>query len=231
MDFKSLASRLIDLAKGALRKNLLPFVLIQACGIGIVIAYYNVPVFQSICTQVALFKVRWGILFVVGSGAFAGAIVPEIAKVLTGQLPKKMGRDYWSNVGFTMGLFAIASWMNDHFYHFQAVIFGSELTLSIIVKKTLVDQFVYGPLVIINVIMLLQLWRENGWNLGKALKCWDWEFMENRWLPLVVINWCYWIPMIVCLYCMPSDLQFMFFVAASAAWSLILIFILKSEKA
>ncbi len=121
--------------------------------------------------------------------------------------------------------------MNDVFYQLQAIVFGNELSFLTVLKKILVDQFIYSPFVIGVYLVTLQLWRENRWNLWKALGCWNRELCEKRWLPLVVAAWFYWIPMVACLYSMPSDLQFMFFVAACAAWSLVLMFILEPEKA
>ena len=50
-------------------------------------------------------------------------------------------------------------------------------------------------------------------------------FYQSRVLPLLVPNWLFWIPMVSIIYALPVALQFLLFVPALAAWSLIMVFI------
>ena len=44
-------------------------------------------------------------------------------------------------------------------------------------------------------------------------------------LPLLLPNWCFWVPMVTIVYALPAALQFLLFVLLLAAWSLIMVFI------
>jgi hypothetical protein len=42
-------------------------------------------------------------------------------------------------------------------------------------------------------------------------------------LPLLLPSWCFWIPMVSIIYALPVPLQFLLFVFALGAWSLIMV--------
>ena len=50
-------------------------------------------------------------------------------------------------------------------------------------------------------------------------------------LPLLLPDWGFWIPMVLVIYAFPLALQFLLFVLALAAWSLILVVIAGGEAA
>jgi hypothetical protein len=54
-------------------------------------------------------------------------------------------------------------------------------------------------------------------------------FAKLYW-PLMVTCWAFWIPVLACVYSMPKDMQFVLFICANAAWSLLLVTMGTSKK-
>jgi len=212
----------------ALRRFARPFVLIQLAAIGLVVAYHASATVREVCAALGRVKVSGGILFAAAAGSVAGALLPEVAKWVTGRSEKgKPGRG--REIGFHVAFFAVNGVVVDLFYRLETIVFGSVATPGIVAKKAAFDQFVFTPLWL-PVIIAIFVWRANGFRLagmGAALGA---RFYPRRVLPLLVPNWFFWIPMTSIIYALPVPLQFLLFVLALAAWSLIMVFIAAGEK-
>ena len=92
------------------------------------------------------------------------------------------------------------------------------------VEKVAFDQFVFKPVWGV-LIVLLFLWRQRRFSLAATLPVLRRGFYRARVLPLLVPSWLFWIPMVSIIYALPVPLQFLLFVPALAAWSLIMVFI------
>ena len=112
----------------------------------------------------------------------------------------------------------------DLLYRGEARLFGSDAQLSTVVEKVAFDQFVFSPLWSV-LIVLLFLWRQRGYSLAATLPAVGRGFYQSRVVPLIVPNWLFWIPMVSIIYALPVALQFLLFVPALGAWSLIMVFI------
>jgi hypothetical protein len=49
-------------------------------------------------------------------------------------------------------------------------------------------------------------------------------------LPVLVSNWCFWIPMAVLTYCFPTSLQLPLEILATAIWSMLIAALVKPDE-
>jgi hypothetical protein len=207
----------------ALRRFWRPFLLIQSLAVALVLAYHFSPGVRVACERVGDWKTSGGLPFAALSGAVAGGLLPEIAKLLADR--SLMGlRGRAGAIAFNAAFFAFNGVVIDRFYWLEAVLFGSQAALRTIVTKTLFDQFVFTPLWLL-LIRLLFLWRRSGFSLAAMRPALRGDFYRTRVVPLLIPNWFFWIPMVSIIYALPSPLQFALFAPALGAWSLIMVFI------
>jgi hypothetical protein len=207
----------------ALRRFWRPFLLIQAGAALLAIAYRVSLPFRETCALAAAWKTAGGLLLSAAISALAGGLLPEIAK-LAADRGRSTLRGRGGEVLFNTAFFAFDGVVIDLLYRGEARLFGSTAQLSTVVEKVAFDQFVFSPLWSI-LIVLLFLWRQRGYSLAATLPAIGPGFYQSRVVPLIVPNWLFWIPMVSIIYALPVALQFLLFVPALAAWSLIMVFI------
>jgi hypothetical protein len=207
----------------ALRRFWRPFLLIQAAAVLLVVAYHLSAAVRAACDAAAAAKARGGLPFAALTGAVAGGILPELAKWLAdpkAQPRAKQGRA----VAFNTAFFAVNGMVIDRFYRFEGQLFGQAATPTVVAAKTAFDQFLFTPAWLL-VIVALFTWRQNAFSVPLMLPLLRDRFYRRRVLPLLIPNWCFWIPMVSIIYALPAALQFLLFVLVLAAWSLIMVFI------
>ncbi len=207
----------------ALRRFWRPFLLIQAGAALLAIAYRVSVPFREACALAAAWKTAGGLLLSAAISALAGGLLPEIAK-LAADRGRSTLRGRGGEVLFNTAFFAFDGVVIDLLYRGEARLFGGTAQLSTVVEKVAFDQFVFSPLWSI-LIVLLFLWRQRGYSLAATLPAIGPGFYQSRVVPLIVPNWLFWIPMVSIIYALPVALQFLLFVPALAAWSLIMVFI------
>jgi hypothetical protein len=212
----------------AIRRFYLPFLLVQVISVALVIGYYQIPSFQQFCLQLAAWKVSGGFWFAALTTVFAGGILPEIAKALTGRLDVHHNRKtYCQHLFWICLMYACNGILIERLYWLQSYVFGEQIMPSTILIKVAVDQFLFSPFLALPYAILYFLWLEEDRCLVRTWKRLTWPLLIERCLPILFPNWAYWIPMTLCLYSLPTDLQFPLFLTALSAWSLIFIAIAK----
>jgi hypothetical protein len=73
------------------------------------------------------------------------------------------------------------------------------------------------------VVTAMFLWHRRGHSWAATRAELGRGFLRAHFWPLAVPNWLFWIPMVTIVYAFPLPLQFLLFVLALAAWSLILV--------
>ena len=207
----------------ALRRFWRPFLLIQTGAALLAIAYRVSVPFREACALAAAWKTAGGLPLSAGISALAGGLLPEVAK-LAADRGRSTLRGRGGEVLFNTAFFAFDGVVIDLLYRGEARLFGGTAQLSTVVEKVAFDQFVFSPLWSA-LIVLLFLWRQRGYSLAATLPAVGPGFYQSRVVPLIVPNWLFWIPMVSIIYALPVALQFLLFVPALAAWSLIMVFI------
>lgn len=207
----------------ALRRFWRPFLLIQASAVLLVVAYHLSAAVRAACDAAAAAKARGGLPFAAVTGAVAGGLLPEIAKWLAEprtEEPAGRGR----TIAFNTAFFAVNGIVVDGLYRFEAHLFGHAATPVVVAAKMAFDQFLFTPTWLL-VIVTLFTWRQNRFSLAVTIPLLRDRFYRRRVVPLLIPNWCFWMPMVSIIYALPAALQFLLFLLVLAAWSLIMVFI------
>jgi hypothetical protein len=212
----------------ALRRFWRPFVLIQASAVLLVVAYHLSAAVRAACVAAAAAKAAGGLPFAAVTGALAGGLLPELAKLLADPKARQL-RGRAGSIAFNAAFFAFAGVVVDLLYRFESVLFGYEGTVATVVAKTAFDQFVFTPIWTMLIVALFA-WRQNAFSLSLTLPMLREQFYRRRVVPLLIPNWCFWMPLLAIIYALPTALQFLLFVLVLAAWSLIMVFIADGER-
>jgi hypothetical protein len=214
----------------ALRRFLRPFVLIQLAAVGLVLAYYQSATVRAFCGTLAAIKIAGGLPFAAWTASLAGGILPEVAK-LAGDPRRFTVRGRRGEILFNLAFFAFNGMVIDLLYRGEARLFGFDAAAATVAKKVLFDQFVFTPLWLPLIIALFS-WRRVGFSPAATVALLRIPgFYRTRVVPLLLPAWCFWIPMVSIIYALPLPLQFLLFVLALGAWSLIMVFIASAGAA
>ena len=212
-------------ALAGLRHNWPAMAVIQIAAIALVVSYYASPSMQESLKVVALWQVAGGIWFAAVTDGFAGGILPEIAKLVTGRLCT-IDRSWLIATLHNTAIYAVVGIEVALFYQLQAQMFGTGRDPGTLIIKTLVDTLIFSPFLSIPTAMLFLDLRLKKINLRKiGLRA----FYVDHVAPMMLPCWAFWVPVLLAIYAMPTDLQYSLSVLGEGAWSILFVFISQSE--
>lgn len=197
-----------------------PFVLIQICAAAVVVAYYHVPGVAERLDGIERLKARWGYLFSFTVGIFAGAIVPEIFRLLV-QPGHRFSPAQRRDVFLSFFYFGTMAVLCDGLYRLLDIAIGTELSFRTVVLKMLADQFLFTATLGTGIAAVYFPLYRSRWDFSKVLGGFGLGWYLRNVIPILLPAWAYWIPMCLLMYSMPSLLQVPFCACATAAWGLI----------
>jgi len=210
----------------AIREQIRPFLLIQVSILCLAAGYYLSPGFASIAESLGHLKAQGGLVASFFATMFAGMVLPELFKLIS-RSPDRLDGPALIFVGLVFGFDGI---MADLFYRLQGIMFGSELSLLTVAIKVVVDQLVAAPFVFSPYFVLTAAFRDARFSLASVRESLKRVSLFQRILPLLVVNWLFWIPALCGVYAMPPNLQFVLFLFVVAAWSLIVVHVTRNLK-
>jgi hypothetical protein len=91
-------------------------------------------------------------------------------------------------------------------------------------SETFVDQFLYTPFLSNPMQTLTFLWKSEQFSFRRTVEKLRHfrQFYVLTVLPVLVSNWCFWIPMVILIYCFPTSLQLPLGILAVAIWSMLI---------
>ena len=208
----------------AARANVWPGLCLQLTMLLVVVAYYRADWARPWFDQLAVLKAKGGFLFSVASAVIAGAVLPEILGVIFFP-PDRETANRAENLWFAVVFWGLNGLTVDLFYRAQGLWFGTEPTVSVLLKKVAVDQFVYSTLFSVPFAVWSYEWKRRRYRIGKIGEFLTPEFYTRRILPTTIANWGVWIPGTALIYSLPPLLQIPLFSLALTFWSLILAYI------
>lgn len=186
--------------------------------LAILLAYFLHPPTRAVLEQLAEVKVRWGYGYSALAGIVAGALIPELMRVLVFQRGR-VGRRNLRTLVFTVPFWCGMGLVVDLFYRWQAVWFGDEAAVASVVPQVLVDQFLYNPLFAQPVTVWAYHWFRSGWRFPKD--AFTAAYYRRHIVPALIANWGVWIPVVSILYTLPEPVQLPLFALALTLWVLI----------
>lgn len=201
----------------AARANVVPGLIVQGLMLGTLLAYYFYPPTRQWLDGLAEIKARWGYGYSAASAIVAGAVIPELLRIFVFQ-KGKIRRANFANLLFTVPFWCMMGIVVDFFYRCQAGWFGAEATFSVVLKKVLVDQFVYNPLFACPVTAWLYDWKIRGYRLEGSGRFFTAAYYGEVVVPTLFATWGVWFPVVTILYSLPSQLQIPLFGLALTLW-------------
>jgi len=194
-----------------------PGLIVQALMLTVLLAYYFYPPTRSWLDQLAGLKSRWSYGYTAVSSMVAGALIPELLRILVFQqgAPKKQN---FSNLLFALPFWCFMGVVVDFFYRCQAGWFGAEASLVVVTKKVLVDQFLYTPLFSAPLTTWLYDWKSRSYRVQGLGAFFSLAYYRECVVPTLFAGWGVWIPVVSILYSLPSLLQIPLFGLALSLW-------------
>jgi hypothetical protein len=231
LNIPQLILRSFRLGLGATRANLVPAVLVQALMASLVVSYFYLPAARPAFGVLTYWNVHGGLLFsFLAMGITVGGLT-EIFSVYLHKNGRWTVEDFW-NIVFNFLVFGILGTTNSLFYQLQAHWFGGGRSPATLATKTLVDQFLYTPFLTNPMQTLAFLWKSQQFSFRQTVQKMQHfrQFYLLTVLPVLVSNWCFWIPMAVLIYCFPTSLQLPLGILATAIWSMLIAALVKPDE-
>jgi hypothetical protein len=216
--------RVLASGMAGMKHNALPGLALWVLALLLVLADRTLPVAHAFFQSVGVMKDRYGLVFSATSTAFFGGVVPFVFLMAKGKIP----RDRFAvELAFYLLFWAYKGVEVDLFYRLQGHLFGNGATPGTIVRKVLVDQFIYNPIWAAPTSALAFLWKESVFSWGAMRPKLGLDFMAFSVPVTLMSTWAVWIPAVAIIYCLPAPLQIPLFNLVLCFWVLVLSFISK----
>jgi hypothetical protein len=212
----------------AARANFVPGLVLQGIAAAVVAAYYLHAPAKAALERLAVFRTEVGLPFALVSTGFFGAVLPFLVLSLG-----KTTRDRYDlrQMAVLTGFWAYKGLEISLFYALQARLFGEGQSVGVILTKTVVDQFVYGPLLATPLTWLVYAWVEFRFDTTALVAELRRPGLYVRSiLPLLVASWGVWVPTVVIIYLLPTALQLPLQNIVCCFFTLIIIFMTRRPK-
>jgi hypothetical protein len=189
--------------KHAVRENIVPGFILQVFALSIVLTYFffapAIPVFEYIAQLKQKYSTGFGIV----ATAVFGGLLPFL---LLWQ-KKKIAKPIWQHLLFNILFWAFMGWLIDSFYQLQVFLFGSENDVTTIIKKVLLDQFVFSVFITSPFVCAMFIWRESNFGWQRTLSVIKLSYLNEKLPATILSTWIVWLPSVTLIYAMPTNLQ------------------------
>lgn len=204
----------------ALKKNLLPGLVLQVFAVSILLIYFFIPASKPLFTLFGELKQTYGFGYSFAATALFGGLIPFLYLWLSKSIAPN--RNALGLLVFYVIFWGLKGMEVDFFYRLQAECFGIGNDVKTIVTKMAVDQFLYSALWAAPGITIVYLWMESNWSISKSKKAMTKEFFCVKIPTVILSNWLVWIPAVSVVYAMPAELQIPLFNLVLCFWVLLL---------
>jgi hypothetical protein len=216
--------RVLASGMAGMRQNALPGLALWILALLLVLADWFIPSAHAAFQSIGVWKARYGLAFSATTTAFFGGAVPFLLLMVKGRIRRnRLGAE----LAFYMLFWAYKGVEVDLFYRLQSHLFGNHAAPGTIVRKVLLDQFIYNPIWAAPTSALAFLWKESRFSFGAMKSRLGLDFLTFSVPVTLMSTWAVWIPAVAIIYCLPSPLQIPLFNLVLCFWVLVLSFISK----
>lgn len=209
------------LVRVGLKKNRIPSCIAITVGSLVLVLYYAVPDVTFAALQDA--EKAKPYLFAATASTVCGGLLPLILQiVMTKQAPKPFSYhlvwtfSFWSFLGV---------WCKTQ-YSIIAFLLGSEVKASVVVAKTLLDQFVISPFINYLWITPCFRFRDKQFSFSEFVASFrDHRSLALQYISMNVCNWSTWLPAMLLIYSLPLALQMPTWAVIMMFYSCLLMFV------
>lgn len=188
----------------SVRANALPMVVLWGLAVAAVAAYYLMPDAAGALKVFADWQVEYGKFASFVNRFICGGVVPGIFLLTMPSIRPQRAVATVLAQAVWCGFMGIAV---DVFFSLQGMWFGTEPTLRTAIVKTLVDQFGFCVLFVTPLNALFYAWMGNGFTFRRQNGGMTWDWFARSYSSNIVMNWAITVPMLVCVYSFPMELQ------------------------
>lgn len=207
----------------ALLRNLPPVLALQSAIVAMVVGWFASSDVRGLTHGLADWKDAASLPALFMVGAFAGGILPELAKAVTGRL--RVGRSWLGLVSWSSVVYGCVALITNFFYTWLADVVGRDASIRTVAVKTLIDMAVMTPFVFIPFIVTMFTVYREGFDTRRVGAVVRDRFFLKRVVPTVAMAWGYWVPILCAMYALPLPLQFPMAMLAEGAWSIMVVFV------
>jgi hypothetical protein len=194
---------LLQEVRSAAKANILPGLVLQTFALALVLSFFFIPSTAPIFQGIADIKATHSTLFAIVSTSLFGGLVPFVFLYLK----KKIISDVYKHLLFYIVLWAFMGWLIDSFYQLQSLWFGDNNEWQTIMRKTLMDQFVFSVFITSPFLTFAYIWRQNNFKRAETFAVFKTDFFSRRLPATIISTWCVWLPAVTLIYTMPGSLQ------------------------
>lgn len=196
-----------------------PGLVLQAAALGLVLAYYYVPAAHGFFEGLAAWRTAGGYWFSAGATAVCGGLLPFLYLRAN---PATRAANPWPHLAFFTLFWAWKGAETDLWYRILAAVFGQDNDAGTIASKVFTDQFGWNAFYAAPFGNLFFAWKDAGFRWSPVFA----DVRAGRWyyrrvLPVLLGVWAVWIPVVTCVYALPSPLQMPLFNVVLCFWSLL----------
>ncbi|MEM8868088.1 MAG: hypothetical protein AAGC73_07440 [Verrucomicrobiota bacterium] len=201
--------------------------MIQVCALGVVLTYYFVESSQPIFEAISTSKMDGGLLFAAIATIISGGIIPEVTKRIF--RPANIAAPQFRELVHQFIMWAWLGILIEAFYRYLAQLLGHGTDALTLASKVLVDQFIFTPLLSLPLIVIWFLLYESGYQPSVFAQKLRLKIIYARVFPLWATCLSFWPIMLTIIFSLPQPLQFVLFLFGNAAYSILMIFILRRQ--
>jgi len=195
-------------AFAAARVNVLPAVALWSLAVGIILAYSFLPQVRDALDRVAAFKQEYGYAFSAISTPIFAALLPLLMQRLVRVFgARRIAPEPWTSLPFLVAFWAYRGAEIDGLYRLQAWLWGQTSTLGVVTVQVVIDQGGYVMLWAIPTMVVLLLFKDCGYSIGRTWRQLGRRWYRRRCVPILVVNWLVWIPAVIVIYSLPLGLR------------------------
>lgn len=208
--------------------NLVPALALWLVGIFLILAYHQLDPVTRAFDRVGQWKIAWSPWFAIISTSLFGSLIPTLIQRLL--VPRSPTHPTGPQILGLMIFWAVMGLEIDLLYRTQTILFGEGTDLVTIAQKTVLDQFVWVPLLAVPQTVAGYLLIEKKGSLAACREGLRKKSFLTRAIPLMIATWVVWVPAVSLVYLFPSALQLFLMNIILALWSLILTFFAKQAE-
>lgn len=203
-----------NVVAASFKANLKAAIVMNACVAALLALYFSIYSVEAAFSSLGEYKATNGYLFsFISTGIFGGllplAIEIKQKRPIGGFDYEKCSQTHLVIHAIWFFLFwGLVGVIIDAMYRGQALLFGDNNEPATIIKKVLVDQFLYNPLFANPFIAIAYAWEKQNFKKEETIAAIrDRELWSVTYPSMLISVWMIWIPAVTGVYMLPSDVQ------------------------
>lgn len=208
----------LGVALKSIKANIVPMVVLWLLAALTVWGYYRLPPLAAILEPLAKWQRETGWPAAVVNRTVFGGLLPGVFLLTVRSIrPLHPWRTVLANC-LWMGSWGVLS---NAFFTLQAQMFGNGTDFTTLLVKVLVDKGLWSACLCVPLNSLFFFWEGRDFSLSRCRAEWPSSWLRQIYLPVLLADFCVWIPVQFAVYMFPLPLQIQLVGFAGCFWSLV----------